>query len=69
LRWQQEEEVRLITNMLFSVNFSRSCIAMGAYVKRVAPIFGAQVSMIHVFDSTAPEFNFLPHAGRWPHAE
>lgn len=41
----------LITNILFPVNFSHSCIAMATYVKRVAAIFGARVSMIHVFDS------------------
>jgi nucleotide-binding universal stress UspA family protein len=45
--------VSLITNILFPVNFSRSCLAMGAYVKRVADIFGARVSMIHVFDSAS----------------
>jgi nucleotide-binding universal stress UspA family protein len=43
--------VGLITNILFPVDFSHSCIAMGAYVKRVAAIFGARVSIIHVFDS------------------
>ena len=43
----------LITNILFPVNFSHSCLAMGAYVKRVASIFGARVSMIHVFDSAS----------------
>lgn len=40
----------LITNILFPVNFSRSCIAMAQYVKRVAGIFNARVSLIHVFD-------------------
>ena len=40
----------LIANILFPVDFSHSCCAMGAYVKRVAAIFGARVSMIHVFD-------------------
>jgi nucleotide-binding universal stress UspA family protein len=43
----------LITNILFPVTFSRSCIAMGTYVKRVAAIFGARVSIIHVFDSAS----------------
>jgi nucleotide-binding universal stress UspA family protein len=45
--------VGLITNILFPVSFSNSCLAMGAYVKRVADIFGARVSMIHVFDSAS----------------
>jgi nucleotide-binding universal stress UspA family protein len=45
--------VGLITNILFPVNFSNTCIVMGAYVKRVAAIFGARVSMIHVFDSAS----------------
>lgn len=43
----------LISNILFPVSFSQSCLAMGAYVKRVAAIFGARVSMIHVFDSAS----------------
>jgi nucleotide-binding universal stress UspA family protein len=40
----------LITNILFPVDFSSSCIAMAAYVKRVAALSGARVSLIHVFD-------------------
>lgn len=40
----------LITNILFPVDFSPSCIAMSAYVKRAAALFGARVSLIHVFD-------------------
>ncbi len=43
----------LITNILFPVDFSRSCIAMSTYVKKVAAIFGSRVSMIHVFDSAS----------------
>src|ERR1700746_3729701 len=40
----------LITNILFPVDFSPSCIAMAPYVKRAATLFGAKVSLIHVFD-------------------
>lgn len=40
----------LIRNILFPVTFSHSCIAMSAYVKKAAAIFGARVSIIHVFD-------------------
>jgi nucleotide-binding universal stress UspA family protein len=40
----------LITNILFPVDFSPSCIAMAAYVKRAASFYGAKVSLIHVFD-------------------
>jgi nucleotide-binding universal stress UspA family protein len=40
----------LITNILFPVDFSPSCLAMGAYVKRAAALFHAKVSLIHVFD-------------------
>jgi nucleotide-binding universal stress UspA family protein len=40
----------LITNILFPVDFSSSCVAMGPYVKRAAEMFGARVSLIHVFD-------------------
>jgi nucleotide-binding universal stress UspA family protein len=40
----------LITNILFPVDFSPSCVAMAAYVKRAATLFRAKVSLIHVFD-------------------
>ncbi len=40
----------LITNILFPVDFSSSCVAMGPYVKRAAAIFGARISLIYVFD-------------------
>jgi nucleotide-binding universal stress UspA family protein len=40
----------LIANILFPVDFSSSCTAMGSYVKRAAEMFGARVSLIHVFD-------------------
>lgn len=40
----------LIKNILFPVDFSYSCIAMAPYVKRVATLYGATVSLIHVFD-------------------
>ena len=40
----------LITNILFPVDFSPSCVAMAPYVKRAAALFGARVSLIHVFD-------------------
>jgi len=45
-----EERMGLITNILFPVDFSPSCAAMGPYVKRAAAMFGARVSLIHVFD-------------------
>lgn len=38
----------LISNILYPVNFSPSCIAMAAYVKRAAGILGARVSLVHV---------------------
>src|SRR5712664_1941239 len=37
-------------NILFPVDFSPSCVAMAAYVKRAAAIFGARVTLVHVFD-------------------
>lgn len=40
----------MIQNILFPVDFSPSCIAMAPYVKRAAAIFGANVSLLHVFD-------------------
>jgi nucleotide-binding universal stress UspA family protein len=39
-----------IQNILFPVDFSPSCVAMAAYVKRAAAIFGARVTLVHVFD-------------------
>jgi nucleotide-binding universal stress UspA family protein len=39
-----------IQNILFPVDFSPSCVAMAAYVKRSAAIFNAKVTLAHVFD-------------------
>lgn len=40
----------LIEKILFPVDFSPSCVAMAAYVKRASAIFGARVTLIHVVD-------------------
>jgi nucleotide-binding universal stress UspA family protein len=45
--------VGLVTNILFPVDFSDSSVAMAPYVKRAASLFGARVSLIHVFDPTS----------------
>jgi nucleotide-binding universal stress UspA family protein len=42
--------MKLIKNILFPVDFSTSCIAMAPYVKRAATLYGASVSLLHVFD-------------------
>ena len=42
----------LITSILYPVDFSLSCIAMAAYVKRAAALLGARVSLVHVVDPT-----------------
>ena len=39
-----------IQNILFPVDFSPSCNAMAPYVKRAAAIFGASVTLVHIFD-------------------
>src|SRR5260370_3668439 len=39
-----------IQNILFPVDFSPSCVAMAAFVKRGAAIFGARVTWLNVFD-------------------
>lgn len=39
-----------IKNILFPVDFSAACVAMAPYVQRAAAIYGARVSLIHVFD-------------------
>ena len=43
----------LIKRILFPVDFSRSCIAMAAYVERAAVLLEAEVSLIHVVDPTS----------------
>jgi len=40
----------MVKNILFPVDFSTSCIAIAAYVKRAGEIFGAEVSLVHVCD-------------------
>lgn len=40
----------LIAKILFPVDFSPSCVAMAAYVKRAATLLGAKVSLVHVVD-------------------
>lgn len=40
----------VIQNILFPVDFSASCAAMAPYVKRAAALFGANVTLVHVFE-------------------
>jgi nucleotide-binding universal stress UspA family protein len=40
----------MIEKILFPVDFSTSSVGMAAYVKRVAALFGSQVSLLHVCD-------------------
>jgi nucleotide-binding universal stress UspA family protein len=42
----------LIATILYPVDFSSSCVAMAAYVKRAAALLGASVSLVHVVDPT-----------------
>jgi len=44
------EPMTTIHNILFPVDFSPSCVAMAPFVKRAAVIFGAKVTLVHVFD-------------------
>ena len=44
------EPMSTIQNILFPLDFSASCVAMAPYVKRAAGIFGARVTLVHVFD-------------------
>src|SRR5580700_7234098 len=44
------EPMTTIQNILFPVDFSPSCVAVAAYVKRSAAIFEARVTLAHVFD-------------------
>jgi nucleotide-binding universal stress UspA family protein len=40
----------MMKNILFPVDFSPSCVAIAAYVKRAAAIFGSRVTLIYVCD-------------------
>jgi nucleotide-binding universal stress UspA family protein len=40
----------MIENILFPVDFSPSCVAMAAYVKRTAAMFDSRVTLVHVCD-------------------
>ena len=42
----------LIASILYPVDFSPSCVAMAAYVKRAAVLLGVRVSLVHVVDPT-----------------
>ena len=42
----------LIASILFPVDFSSSCVAMAAYVKRAAALLRAKISLVHVVDPT-----------------
>ena len=46
----RERRVPMIKNILFPVDFSRSCAAMATYVRRAAGIFGSRVTLVHVCD-------------------
>jgi nucleotide-binding universal stress UspA family protein len=55
----------IITNILFPVAFSPSCIAMAPYVKRAAALFDANVSLVHVFEPASYN-GFELYMGRVP---
>jgi nucleotide-binding universal stress UspA family protein len=40
----------MIKNILFPVDFSPTCVAIAAYVKRTAAIFASRVTLLHVCD-------------------
>jgi nucleotide-binding universal stress UspA family protein len=48
--WFENDNMPIITKILFPIDFSPSCVGMAAYVKRAASIFGARVSLVHVVD-------------------
>jgi nucleotide-binding universal stress UspA family protein len=56
--------VAVITNILFPVSFSPSCVGMGAYVRRAATLLRAKVTLLHVVDPA--RFNALETALRGP---
>jgi len=54
-----------IQNILFPVDFSPSCIAMAAYVKRSAAMFSAKVTLVHVLDLYSPSAH-VPRSSQSP---
>jgi nucleotide-binding universal stress UspA family protein len=59
----------LIASILYPVDFSPSCVAMAAYVKRAAALLGARVSLVHVVDPTGYNGFLLPPSrfpSQWP---
>jgi hypothetical protein len=44
----------MIGNILFLVDFSPPCVAMAAYVKRAATIFGSRVTVLMIRRSPFP---------------
>lgn len=45
--------MELIKNILFPVDFSPSCVAMGSYIRRAAAMLDARVSLVHVFSPSS----------------
>jgi nucleotide-binding universal stress UspA family protein len=45
-----EAHMAVISKILFPVDFSPSCVAMAAYVRRAATVFGAKISLAYVVD-------------------
>lgn len=45
--------MRTVQKILFPVDFSRSCVAMAAFVKRAAELFGASITLLHAIDPSS----------------
>jgi nucleotide-binding universal stress UspA family protein len=53
------EPMRMIQNILFPVDFSPSCVAMAAFVRKAASIFSAKVTLLHVLGLSTSGFELL----------
>jgi nucleotide-binding universal stress UspA family protein len=49
----------IIGNILFPVDFSPSCVAMARFVKRVAGVTSAKVTLLHVLGASASGYQLL----------
>jgi nucleotide-binding universal stress UspA family protein len=48
-----------IQNILFPVDFSPSCVAMAAFVRKAALVFQARVTLLHVVELTSSGFELV----------
>jgi nucleotide-binding universal stress UspA family protein len=63
LRFPMERK-SIIESVLFPVDFSASCVAMGPFVKRSAQMFSARVTLLHAVEPPASGFELMTRSPR-----